>query len=44
MFWVVEDGGGERRVGSRSGWCGIQLGGFAHSGGLGGENRDRLDR
>jgi hypothetical protein len=44
MFWVVEDGRGQRRVSSRIDGYGIKLCGFAHSGGLGREKRDRLDR
>lgn len=44
MFWVVEDGRGERRIRSRVGWRGIKLSGFAHSGGLGREKCDRSDR
>jgi len=44
MFWVVEDGRGQRRVSSRIDRHGIKLSGFAHSGGLGREKCDRLDR
>ena len=43
MFWVVEDGRGKMRIRSRIEWYGIKLCGFAHSGGLGREKRDRLD-
>ncbi len=44
MFWVVEDGRRQMRIRSRIGRYGIKLCGFAHSGGLGREKSDRLDR
>jgi hypothetical protein len=44
MFVIAEDGVGQMRFRSRIDWYGIQLSGFAHSGGLGREKCDRPDR
>jgi len=44
MLVIAEDGCGQVRIRSRSDWYRIKLRGFAHSGGLGPENRDRPDR